>query len=469
MHTNRLELRYSNELHDYDVFPKVLPAGKTSRITIQPRGRHAAFTQATYRLNVCPLDEGSPEQYPDRPNVFEYDVAPEEDGCIRFSFEFFGEQQYFLRLSAGEFKLRLSVYSVFEDLVGRYPFRGDLHIHTFRSDGSQAPEIVAANYRKTGYDFMAITDHHRYYPSLEAIEAYKDAPIGLTLVPGEEVHLPSDDEGGPCQHLNSVHIVNFGGAYSINALVRDDNIEQIVYEDDKRAVIPNPPPIRTPEEYWAEIDAYMPTIEIPASLKGSERYTYAACHWIYKQIKQGGGLGIFCHPYWITHGFHEPPSFVDAMMEGHPFGAYEVLGGELYMEQNGFQAADYYRDVAKGRIYPIVGSTDSHNSVNSPGSHLCSTIVFSPANERAALIQSIEALYSTAVDTIDENPRYVGDFRFVRYATFLEKNYFPLHDELCFEEGRAMKDYVTGQPGAKETLAVLSGRTQALLKKYFAW
>ena len=46
------------------------------------------------------------------------------------------------------------------DMAGRYPYRGDLHIHTNRSDGQQA---------------------------------YADVPIGRNIVEGEEVHLPEND------------------------------------------------------------------------------------------------------------------------------------------------------------------------------------------------------------------------------------------------------------------------------------
>jgi len=472
--TNKLELNYADELHDYDIFPKVVPAGKVSELTIKPLGWHAAF-QGEYRLSVHPWDEGIPREFPGRPNRFEFDVAPQADGCIRFSFEFFGEQQYFIRLQGAnhlrlQLDVQLSVYSVFDDLAGRYPFRGDLHLHSRRSDGRQAPEIVAANYRKTGYDFLAITDHNRYYPSLDAIAAYKDVPIELCLVPGEEVHLPDDnEEGGAWEHINTVHIINFGGDYSINALVRDGEKDPQAYEDARRAVISSPPPVLTTQEYWAEVDEYMKTIDIPASLQGTERWTYASCHWVFHHIRRGGGLSVFCHPYWIANVLQLPPSFVDAMMEAHPFGAFEVLGGENYFEQNGFQAMQYYEDRAKGRRYPVVGSTDSHNSVNSRNSHVCSTLVFSPANERRALVDSILGGWSAAVDTIDETPRFVGEPRLVRYACFLQKHFFPLHDELCFEEGRAMKDYVAGVPGAKETLEFLSGRVKAQREKYFAF
>ncbi|MDR3312933.1 MAG: hypothetical protein LBS96_00575 [Oscillospiraceae bacterium] len=463
---NKLELGYKDELHNYDIFPKVVASGKATAITIKPLGWHAAFQAGeSYNLAVCPLDEGVAWDYPNRSNDHILEVVPDADGCIRFSFDFFGEQEFFIRLNDGKsFNLELSVFAVGADLVGRYPFRGDLHMHTRRSDGSQAPEIVAANYRKTGYDFTVISDHMRYYPSLDAIAAYADARVEFVIIPGEEVHLPKDFPN----HVNDVHILNFGGAYSINALVEGSENQKDAGGDapERRAILPNPPPVRSKEEFWAEIDAYAEGLAIP---EGIERFTYACCHWIFNEIKKGGGLGIFCHPYWISNVYQVPPAFVDYMMETHPFGAFEVLGGENYYEQNGLQTIQYYEDRAKGRKYPIVGSTDSHRSVNNRNSHICSTFVFAPENTREALIQSIQDFYSVAVDTISAEPRFVGEMRLARYACFLEKEFFPLHDELCFEEGRAMKDYVCGVPGAKEELAFLHGRMKAQREKYFAF
>ncbi|MBQ4226781.1 MAG: hypothetical protein II697_01140, partial [Clostridia bacterium] len=69
--------------------------------------------------------------------------------------------------------------------------------------------------------------------------------------------------------------------------------------------------------------------------------------------------------------------------------------------------------------------------------------------------------------------RLVGEMRLVRYANFLLKNYFPIHDEAVAEEGRLMKLCHTGTPEEKaqalKTLATLKGRTKALLQKYFAF
>jgi hypothetical protein len=50
---------------------------------------------------------------------------------------------------------------------------------------------------------------------------------------------------------------------------------------------------------------------------------------------------------------------------------------------------------------------------------------------------------------------------------FLLEEYFPLHDELCFEEGRLMKDFICGDSSAAEQLGRLQGRCGALMKKYW--
>ncbi|MBR6005859.1 MAG: hypothetical protein IK063_06510, partial [Clostridia bacterium] len=86
-------------------------------------------------------------------------------------------------------------------------------------------------------------------------------------------------------------------------------------------------------------------------------------------------------------------------------------------------------------------------------------------------IASIKDFYSIAIDTINEDFRLVGDYRLAKYATFLLKYYFPLHDELCKEEGRLMKQYATGTAAEKaealEVLKLIGGRVQKHREKYF--
>lgn len=454
------------ELHYYDIFPKVFPAGKEMTITIKPLGHHAEFKNPeNIYLAIYGLDDGNPRDYPYRKNgatvPFEY------DGELKFKYTFPREQQYFVRVFEKETNkrlLQLSVYALDEDLCGRYPLIGDLHMHTCRSDGRQSPAIVSANYRKHGYDFFAITDHHRYYPSLEAIETYKDVPIEFNIIPGEEVHLP---DVAP-DHINDVHIVNFGGKYSVNGLLKDEYAEEFGYDIDKRRFEGfDCPDMITEDEYREQVDALIPTLDIP---EGIESFTYASCVWVFNHIRKAEGLGIFCHPYWLSNVHQVPENLTDYMLKTHPFDAFEVLGGENYYEHNGFQTHKYYEVLAKGYDkFPIVGSTDSHSSINNENAYVASTMVFSPANERVAIIDSIKNFYSIAIDGISKEFRLVGDFRLARYATFLLKEYFPLHDDLCYEEGRAMKDYACGIDGAKETLEFISGRIQKQREKYFAF
>ena len=442
------------ELTNYDIFPKVFRCDTPVEVTIKPLGLHVAFS-GEYTIQVRAFNEGNSARYPERNNLKEYPVTPCEDGSIRFTHTYKDEQEHYVDIvKDGKRVVRLSVYSLYEDLVGRYPFRGDLHMHTTRSDGNQAPAIVAANYRKNGYDFLAMTDHDSYYPSLEAINAYKDVPIEYNLVTGEEVHLEGND----------IHIVNFGGKYSVNALMPGDHHIDVGDGKDLRSLDGECPDVISVEEYKRQVNELAETLNIP---EGIEKFTYAACVWIFNHIRKADGLGIFAHPYWLQNVLHVPESLTEYIMATQPFDAFEVLGGENYFEQNGWQTIRYYEDRAKGRRYPIVGSTDSHSSVHNRNALIASTIVFAPENTREGIVYSIKDFYSVAVDSISTELRIVGEMRFVRYATFLLREFFPLHDELCFEEGRLMKDYACGEEGAEETLRFISGRMKKQREKYF--
>ena len=227
----------------------------------------------------------------------------------------------------------------------------------------------------------------------------------------------------------------------------------------------------TRAEYEETLGSLADAADLPPEV---DAIPYTICKWVFDQIKAGGGLGIFAHPNWINNVFHVSERFTDYMMAQKPFDAFEVLGGENYYEQNGFQTARYYEERAKGNRFPIVGSTDSHSSYESNrNAFICSTIVFAPENERKTLIAAVKDYYSVAVDTISAEFRLVGEARYIRYGDYLLKNYFPLHDELCYEEGRLMKQYVTGTPEEREEallgLRSINGRVRRLRERVFAF
>jgi len=422
------------ELANYEIYPKILKAGEMSSITIRPLGRHAAFADGNeYLIRFLPMDESLEPMDMDDEAYDSIAVKP-ENGVLNFRYTFRGEQEYYVRLFRKADMKRLGNFSVFSlepDLYCRRPFRGDFHVHTFHSDGKEAPEIVAANYRKNGFDFLAITDHHKWRPSLEAIDAYKDLPVDLKLFKGEEIHPPR----------NHIHMVNFGGNFSVNELFEND-----------------------PQSYESEVAEIMKTVKVP---QGVSAYEYASCIWCFDKIRQGGGLGIFCHPHWIANVYHVPEKMVDYLFETKPFDAFELLGGhEVY--SNNMQTAYYNEARAKGIKVPIVGASDSHGTEDSYWFTWLSTIVFSQDNQLQSIIDAVKGFYSVAVERYPgENYRIYGPYRLVKYALFLLNEYFPLHDALCYEEGRLMKDYICGDENAKEILKLMQGRTARLLERCF--
>ena len=459
----------TDQLLNYDVFPLVFPVGKEVTVHIRPTGGRPEFVPGKeYKVLICALEGGKPYDYPSSGDYREKTLVCNEIGGFDVTHTYDSEQQYFIRVLNDEGRRinQFPVYAVESDLAGRYPLRGDLHMHTNCSDGQQKPEVVCGMYRSHGYDFFSITDHHRYYPSIRAMEFFKDIPTEFNIVPGEEVHLP-DVHGKEAD----AHIVNFGGEYSINALVMDEHFGET--GDSWVRAMPGvtPPEADTVEVWQDKMEALAEATPVPEKV---DKIPAAVMKWAFSEIKKAGGLAIFPHPCWISDTYHVPTPYLDYIMENQDFDAFEVLGGERYYEHNGFQTVRYYEDRARGRRYPVVGSTDSHSSyVSNQGALICSTIVFSPENERKALISSIRDFYSVAVDTISKEFRLVGENRFVRYACFLLNNYFPRHDELCKEEGRLMRICAIGTEEEKEDaikqLTAINGRMKKFMTKYFCF
>jgi hypothetical protein len=79
------------------------------------------------------------------------------------------------------------------DQEGRW-HKGQLHCHSYLSDGSMSPDAVVARYAELGYDFVASTDH--------GIIAY---PNGSILVIGSEYGKGSA-ETSPLPHIGALNI-----------------------------------------------------------------------------------------------------------------------------------------------------------------------------------------------------------------------------------------------------------------------
>ncbi len=341
-----------------------------------------------------------------------------------------GQQEVKLSLSTpkGHF-IDLRLYVLEEALWKLNPYKGDMHMHSTGSDGVEAPAVVAAMGRKIGLDFMALTDHGNYAPSIEAQDAFKGLPLDLALERGEEVHGPG----------NGVHIIHYGGSESVNTWLHSH-----------------------PHEIEAAVQAS------PVHSDERVRREIAMSHLTFDRIREVGGVAIFCHPYWqIDEGYHIAEAVTDAILKDHRFDAYEVIGGYWphEVESNAIQIARYHHEQAQGNRFPIVGVSDAHGCDRGLFGWYY-TVLFAPSPKLKDVAEAIRDFRSVAVEARPgHDPRPVGEFEQVVFALYLLREYFPTHDALCAEEGKWMLAHLDGDNDAALHLAKLQGQ----VADYQAW
>lgn len=424
----------TKNISDYFISPRIFPIGQTSTFAIYPQGSHAQFKDSEYTVQILPK-YGSKEPKND---YHQEDFQVGEDGILRIAYCFPDEQEYFIRLYPKSASLvpqnavnTFRVYALEADLFQRRPYKGDFHSHSCYSDGREEPAIVAANYRKAGFDFLALTDHQQYQPSQKLKADYKNIPTDLLLLSGEEVH--------PFQ--NHIHMLSIGGSFSINEKIQQD-----------------------PAAYQEEVEKLSNDLAIPA---GIDPFTYASCIWTFCQIKKAQGLSIFCHPHWLADVFHVPDAMSRALFASKEFDAFELLGGQEVFSNN-LQLEFYAQELAQGNGCPVVGVSDSHGTVEGQWFTWTYSVIFAQEVSEEAIVSAVKNNYSVAVEHYPgEEYRVHGPYRLVCYARFLLDCYFPLQAELCFEEGRLMKEAYLGSERARKFLGQLQGRCQELVESYF--
>jgi len=424
----------------FDVWPKVVRADQETQIRIRPLFKHCAFSDnhpvtVKYVRDDGQLSNGTCAAWGEFENA---DFQRHNDVlCIKHFF--FGEGEHVFRVvttEKGAEKIigNFYVYSLDADLFALRPFKGDFHIHSHYSDGIESPAYVAASCRKIGLDFMALTDHRLHAPSLEAMAAMNEFETDLSCYPGEEVHPPH----------NPVHIINFGGSFSVNDLCKNE-------QEHRRQV--------------AEHEN-----GLPCELNGNSRYEIASSEWAFDKIRAGGGIAIYCHPYWKPNErYYVCGKVNDTIIDRQKFDALEVIGGfyRHQMESNALAISRYYEERSKGKKIPVSGVSDAHGCDRDLFGWYY-TVILAKSVKFNDLAQGIRNLDSVAVEAVPgEFPRLIGMFRQVKYTYFLMREFFPLHDRLCREEGQLIIDGLAGDPLAKTRLASLKGRVPALLRKYW--
>ncbi len=451
------------ELLSYQVSPSIFLADEPACFEIRGRSPLADLSDGVkYIVDIMPhtyLGRPFPGSYKLSDilsGICRYEVVC-EDGCLRLSHTFSGEQKWRIHvfrealapsfkidspdrwqpyLEALELGFKLEVYSLGADLYSKRPYKGDLHLHTTHSDGLEAPAIVAANYRRAGYDFIAMTDHHVYTAAAEANAAYRGISGGFCIYNGEEIH--NDDMG-------NIHIVNFDSDYSVNDLILGETSRPTVLQ---------------------EVEA----IKNESALDGVFDKTDIAWRvWVYRAVKKSGGLAIFPHPYWdICDIEHASPEAIEFTFKNGLMDVFEIFGGVRHNENN-LQALLYYDMRAAGYSYPIVGSTDSHSTAEG-AEYFKSAYTVAFAENSASARSAIEAGLTVAVQSEPgQEPNIAGGLRLAKYADFLINNYFPLHDERCEAAGHMMLEYLGAEDkdAARIACEAAESRIKALEDRFF--
>lgn len=426
-----------DELRFYNVFPSVVPAGKTSGITIEATKGKYAFCEKEYTVRIVPKEKRDVKRNENlvvNMNKFNEITVKPKNGKISFSYDFKYEQEYkilFLGENEDEYLRNFSVYALNEDLYGTLPFKGDLHFHSVGSDGKGELNEIAGSLRELGYDFLCLTDHHKYMPSVNLEKMYEDVDCGFKVFHGEEVHN---------NNMGYIHIVNFNGKYSVNEVLERDyeNLRDRLFKESE-------------------------SLDLPDYI---DKHDYAFRKWICDEIRKSGGKVIFPHPYWTyREEYHSETLTSLYTLKSGMYDIFEILGG-CTVNENNMQVALYNELRAEGVDLPIVGSTDAHDIYSeTSGFDHAYTLVFSDNAEN--IPDGIMNKNSVAVETIPgESPRVYGHFRLVKYALFLINNFYPKYTLFVSRLGDLMRAYGESKK-CGEDIERINKEAQSFRNKFF--
>ena len=417
----------------YMCYPSVACVGKETEVTVFPRDLSRRFREdIKYELCVFALGEDFLSYHEPIEMDHPYKI---ENGCLKFTHIFTMEQEYSIRFRDGSgVETAVPLYAVESDLYGLRPLKGDLHSHTYYSDGQDGIPMTPADYREEGFDFFALTDHNRMYTSQLMAELYDGVELGMHMMVGEEVHTPG----------STLHIVHVGGRESVTARY-----------------------IHDPDGYTAAVDAIEAEL---TQVPDYYRRKAAMAKWACDAIHEVGGMAIFAHPFWRPKNYNVSVEFCNILFDLKIFDAFELIGG-TGTRSNNMNVALWQGQVLKGNALPVVGSSDSHNhDFDAGGFGRLFTVAFAKENTTEAILDAIRSGYSVAGELPVESAKdvrfYGADLRLVRFAHFLFENYFNETWRLSVGEGILMRRYAEGED-VGEVLSSCAGVVEAHYRKFY--
>lgn len=391
----------------------IFPVCKKVKLVIEPAFPVQADTASEYAIDVYPMAGlrryGAKHPIDAETAAFFDGKQPMtvENGTLELETVLPQEDCYIVYLYVNGVQTdKLEIYALEEDLFRLNPYKGDNHMHTWMSDGKDTPMYMAASSCRRGYDYCVITDHKQYGPSLIARDFFAETGVDFMVIPGEEVHSPD----------NPVHIINLGGNASVNDWWRDCE-----------------------PEYRAAVEVEMKKVD--EAMGAKDRYAAAASQVIFDKIREVDGVAVLCHPHWmIETGYNETEDVTDYLFDHRRFDALELIAGGAYEDGTQLQLSYYHQK----EVMPILGNSDAHGCFGDklePGNY---TVVFAEAMTPEAIKAAIRAGRTIAGN---ENKLY-GEYRFVKYGYFLQRQYFPQHKAMRDALGAKMLRYASARNGA---------------------
>lgn len=438
----------NKQTFNYIITPSVVPADAETSVTIHALGENTRFLDGvTYTVEIRPVETFC-NDYANL-SVTRYSIIPNEAGNLVITHHFVGEQRHAIKLIRPQEDLdatpyrdithrskfhdnqeaALYVYSLEEDLYGTRCFKGELHCHTYESDGIQDVHHTVGNYRAAGYDFLAITDHYTSMSAEKAQRLYADSPMDMTLLLGEECHIPTEQ----------IHAVHIGGTHSVNALYRNN-----------------------PEQTQHEVSAIEEELKhLPAHINKND---YAWRVWIARKTHECGGLSILTHPHWIWYDTYFMASAITQQLLTD--GIYDAL--DITDQEADTTVALWAEMQTQGNRISVVGCSDSHRTDASCPTRPVSggyTLAFACNRNEESLLSAIKAGNCVAVNAAGDPERIYGPYRLVKYARFLLDNYYPMYMRLCHGQG----PLATAYPTSRDALFLLNQQSESFARHFFGY
>ena len=409
------------------LFPRVILADKTTELRLSGDEliggtKVTVSVQSMEKYNVPHTDKYRIDEYN---RLIARDIVV-NGGEAKFSFTPFGEQRHRVYIDTGARKAAFEIYSLNEDLYKLTPLKGDTHLHTTESDGLFTPTETVAAYYEAGFDYMAITDHHKYAGAAKMAATMDKIAEYFKVYPGEEVH----NRG-----MGYFHIINFGANASVNEIINAD--PDGVFEN----ITKNAAEIK--KQY-----------ALPDCIDEKE---FAFRLWVSQKIREFGGLSVLCHPYWDAYGeYNMQTPMLEFLLEKGIFDAFEVVDDDDHTGNGvNLQTAMFNEMRANGIKVPIIGASDCHNVVSELFDKF---FTYAFCESADGVKQAVKDLKTVAIERIGNEYRVYGPFRLVKYARFLCDNLEP--EIKAIRKGTASKVAEAIENESAEIMSKIEGVSQ---------